>query len=105
MQVISRTAPEAAARVLSDMANRMVCAHHSRNRSFQSLRRVAAAGVGTPGGYVAPPPKSGSLCMPEGSKRRVQQGDIATIAFVAVGGPAPGVPSPSKTVRRYVTVP
>ena len=82
------------------MANRMVCAHHSRNRSFQSLRRVAAAGIGTSGGYVAPPPKAGSLSMPEGSKRRVQQGDIVTIAFVAVGGPAPGVPPPSKTVHR-----
>jgi hypothetical protein len=87
VQVISRTAPEAAARVLSDMATRMVFAHQNRNRSFHSCRRAAAAGTGPVGGYVAPPRAGSNALFPDGIGR--WKGELATIAFVPVGGPPP----------------
>lgn len=68
LQVISRTAPEAAARVLSDMAMRMISAHQSRSRSYKNLRRAATDSTAATGGYVPAPKKMGA--MPSGVQAR-----------------------------------
>jgi hypothetical protein len=98
-QVISRTAPEAAARVLSDMSLRMVSAYQSRSRSYKNLRRAATDNTAATGGYIPAPKKAAQLPMQGGGARRRDEarGGIATIAFLAVGHSKAAA---STTVRR-----
>lgn len=95
--MISRSAPEAAARVLSDMAVRMLGAHSTRNHSFKSLRRGTTGKPGL-GGYV-PAPRKVTVLPGHGKSgaRHAERGGISTIAFLAVGA---STEAASKTVRR-----
>ena len=78
--MISSTAPKAAARVLSDMANRLASSHASRTRHAKYARGAATwrpdRGARTP----ATKGKAG---------RQRMRGDIVTIAIMAAGTEGP----------------
>lgn len=103
VQVISRAAPQAAAIVLSQMADRLLHARRAHGTT-KSLRRVFS-----PAGPSASrrPGMALNSASPTDQKVAQRMGEIVTIAIVPAGMPPPQrqVPRAASAVRRYSCLP
>lgn len=98
MQVISRAAPQAAAIVLSQMADRLLHARRAHGTT-KSLRRVFSPAVPS---ASRRPGMAQSSATPADQKVAQRMGDIVTIAIVPAGMPPPQrtVPRAASALRR-----